>query len=116
MSKSGTLKIKNLFHKTKSPDKENKEGEKHTCKDATSYGDGELASPGPRLPSSPGLVSPVSPLDGTLHRSPASEKKMKKKRFLSLQLKKKGSKEAGRIDNPLFYNGADEIDSFSSNM
>ncbi|XP_071222509.1 beta/gamma crystallin domain-containing protein 1-like [Salvelinus alpinus] len=116
MSKSGTLKIKNLFHITKSPDKGNKDGEKHTFKDATSYGDGEFASSGPRIPSSPGLVSPVSPLDGTLHRSPASEKKKKKKRFLSLQLKKKGSKEAGCIDDPLFYNGADELDSFSSNM
>lgn len=115
MSKSGTFKINNLFHKTKSLDKVNKDGGKNTFIDATSYVDGEPSSP---LRSSRGLVSPK---DGTfpgdiLPTSPPSEEKKKKKRFLSFKLKKKRSKDSGSIDDPLFCTGADELDSFSSNM
>lgn len=112
MSKSGTFKINNLFHRTKSLDKVNKDGGKHTCKDATSYVDGEPASP---LPSSRGLVSPQ---DGTFPGDilPPSEEKKKKKRFLSFKLKKKRSKDSGSIDDPLFCTGTDELDIFSSNM
>ena len=112
MSKSNTLKIKSLFHKSKSLDKETKDGE-HSMH-SESFRDGEPAKPIPKsstLPSSPTCVSPG---DATLpdNMVPTSPRKKKAKRFLSFKLKKHKSNDS--TGDELFFN--EEPDSFKRQM
>lgn len=109
MSKSSTLKIRSLFHKTKSLDKENKDvGERN------SFRDGEQASPIAKpatLPSNSGLVCDAT-LPGDI--VPSTSKEKKKKMFLPFKLKKRKSKESA--GGEVFFNDTDELDSFNSQM
>ncbi|XP_059209545.1 titin homolog [Centropristis striata] len=108
MSKSSTLKVKNLF-KIKSPDKESKEQKRsNSLKDGSTHKDNSAT-----LPASPGPLSPGQ--NDTLAGDvlPISPKEKKGKRLLSFKLKRKKSKrkeEGGEVFFP------DELDSFSSNM
>ncbi|XP_074548533.1 uncharacterized protein crybg1a [Halichoeres trimaculatus] len=112
MSKSGTLKVKNLF-KIKSPDKESKELKRSN----SLKNDGEATSPRRKsetLPASP-AVSPLSPgdtvtLPGDI--SPLSPKEKKKKKLLSFKLKRKKSKR--KDGGEVFFPETDELDSFHS--
>nr|XP_008300731.1 PREDICTED: absent in melanoma 1 protein [Stegastes partitus] len=108
MSKSSTLKVKNLF-KIKSLDKENKEQKQSgTLKDASRGGAG--SPPGSSLPLSPGdnATLPAEAL-------PVSPKEKKSKRLHLFKLKrKKSKKEEGGGGGEVFF--PDELDSFSSNM
>lgn len=114
MSKSSTLKVKNLF-KVKSPDKEGK-GAKHSdsVKDGTatvSSRDTSRTSPVSPAPGSPGDAAAL-PGDGLL----ILPKEKKARRTLSFRLKRKKSKqkddrEGG--DDELFPN---ELESFGSHM
>ncbi|XP_054651377.1 mucin-17 isoform X2 [Dunckerocampus dactyliophorus] len=105
MSKSNTLKVKNLF-KIKSPDKEAK-----GLKRADSVKDG--AATVKTSPVGPGAVCPgdSAPLPGDGLLIP---KEKKGRRMLSFKLKRKKSKQKeGRGGDELF---PDELDSFSSNV
>uniref|UniRef100_UPI003AAB7EE3 uncharacterized protein n=1 Tax=Centroberyx gerrardi TaxID=166262 RepID=UPI003AAB7EE3 len=114
MSKSSTLKVKNLF-KVKSPDKENKELKR-------SHRDGAPSSPTDKsatLPASPGALSPGAfspPEHATLPGDvvPTSPKEKKAKRLLSFKLKRKKSKrkDGGELD----FHETDELGSFNSHM
>ncbi|XP_067098867.1 beta/gamma crystallin domain-containing protein 1 isoform X1 [Osmerus mordax] len=112
MSKSNTSKIKNLFHKSKSLDKKNKDGEHSMYSE--SFRDGEPAKPIPRSSTSPSSPTFDSPRDATLSGNmvPTSPRKKKAKRFLSFKLKKNKSNDSAGDD--LFFN--EELDSFKRQM
>lgn len=116
MSKSSTLKIKSLFRKTKSPDKENKEFAELNVKHSSNFRDGELGSPEDRsttLPASPpGFRHGDTTSPGNI--LPTSPKEKKVKRLLSFKLRKKKSKDTAGGD--LFLNDTDELDSINSQM
>ncbi len=105
MSKSGTLKVKNLF-KIKSPDKDSKGSPKDGAATSRKGTSGTLsASPGPLSPgdsaSLGGDVLPVSP------------KVKKGKGFLSLRLKR-GKSKRKEAAGDVFFPDTDELSSFSS--
>ncbi|KAL0969292.1 hypothetical protein UPYG_G00225150 [Umbra pygmaea] len=111
MSKSATSKLKKLFHKTKSTDNE---------KNDILHGDAGPATQGASSERLQSGLGAVSPRDGTISGDilptiQASDEK-RRRRFLSLMLKKKRRSTETSIDDPLFHNGADELESFSSNM
>ncbi|XP_029973112.1 protein piccolo isoform X2 [Salarias fasciatus] len=111
MSKSGSLKVKNIF-KIKSSDKENKE-----LKRTGSFRDGAATVPGDfsaTLPSSGGPLnlgdSATLPGDRLL----TSPKEKKGKRFPSLKLKR--SKKSKKAQDDVFFSETGELDSFDSQM
>ncbi|CAJ1074134.1 titin [Xyrichtys novacula] len=109
MSKSGTLKVKNLF-KIKSPDKESKEFKQSNSLKR----DGEATSPRHKsetLPASPGPFSPGDTVTLPADVLPLSPKEKKVKKLLSFKLKRKKSK---RKDGGEFFPETDELDSFHS--
>ncbi|GAA6230852.1 mucin-17 isoform X1 [Lates japonicus] len=111
MSKSGTLKVKNLF-KLKSPDKENKER-----KQSGSLKDGAATSPRDNsgtLPASPGPFSPGDSATLPDDVLPISPKEKKGKRLLSFRLKRKKSKR--KAGGEVFFPETDELDSFNSHL
>ncbi|XP_076026686.1 uncharacterized protein crybg1a isoform X2 [Genypterus blacodes] len=111
MSKSGTLRVKNLF-KSKSLDKEHKEHKEHKAKDGAPSSPADLwvtypgnpgdlwatspGSPGGDLwATSPGSPGPLSPGDSAALPAdalPVSPKEKKSRRLLSFRLKRKKSK------------------------
>ncbi|KAJ8398165.1 hypothetical protein AAFF_G00430090 [Aldrovandia affinis] len=119
MSKSGASKLKHLFIKTKSQDKENKAGERIVSKYTTSPGDGEPASPIEKqatLPTSP--ISPTSSKYPTLAgdavlTSPTSSEKKKKKRFKWPKMK--GSRDQPHID-PLFFSDSEDLETIRNHL
>ncbi|XP_046874208.1 uncharacterized protein crybg1a isoform X2 [Hypomesus transpacificus] len=112
MSKSNTSKIKSLFHKSKSLEKENNDGEHSMYSE--SFRDGEPAKPIPRSSTSPSSPTFVSPRDATLsgNMEPTSLRKKKAKRFLSFKLKNHKSNNSAGDD--LFFN--EELNSFKTQM
>ncbi|XP_063764422.1 mucin-2-like [Eleginops maclovinus] len=111
MSKSSSLKVKNLF-KIKSPDKESKE-RKRSC----SLKDVTATSPRERSETLPANLGPSSPGDiVTLAGDvlPTSPKEKKSRRLLSFKMKRKKSKHKEEAGGEVFF--PDELDSFHSNM
>lgn len=109
MSKSSTLKVKNLF-KIKSPDKETKEQKRQ----------GSLKDGAATIPTSPEVPRPFSPGDSATLPSdvnPISPKEKKGRRMPSFRLKRKKSKrkeeEAG---GDVFFPGADELGGLNRHM
>ncbi|XP_033982158.1 microtubule-associated protein futsch isoform X1 [Trematomus bernacchii] len=110
MSKSSSLKVKNLF-KIKSPDKESKER-----KQSASLKDVAASSPRDRSDTLPSNLGPLSPGDSvTLPGDvlPISPKEKKPKRLLSFKIKRKKSKQKEEAGGDVFFTG--ELDSFQSN-
>ncbi|KAL3048941.1 hypothetical protein OYC64_008425 [Pagothenia borchgrevinki] len=110
MSKSSSLKVKNLF-KIKSPDKESKER-----KQSASLKDVAASSPRDRSDTLPANLGPLSPGDSVtlpVDVLPISPKEKKPKRLLSFQIKRKKSKQKEEAGGDVFFTG--ELDSFQSN-
>ncbi|XP_037096679.1 titin isoform X3 [Syngnathus acus] len=106
MSKSSTLKVKNLF-KVKSPDKEGK-----ASKQSDSITDGDTLQTSPARSGDAAAAAAALPGDGVF----ISPKEKKGKRSLSLRFKRKKSKQKeDRVvgDDDLFPN---ELDSFTRHM
>ncbi|KAK5885977.1 hypothetical protein CesoFtcFv8_017059 [Champsocephalus esox] len=106
MSKSSSLKVKNLF-KSKSPDKESKERKRS---------DVAASSPRDRSDTLPENLGPLSPGDSvTLPGDvlPISPKEKKPRRLLSFKIKRKKSKQKEGGGGDVFF--TDELDSFQSN-
>ncbi|KAI3367981.1 hypothetical protein L3Q82_026805 [Scortum barcoo] len=107
MSKSSTLKVKNLF-KLKSPDKDGKEPKK-----SSTLRDGAFRSDA--VPGSPGALSPGDSATLAGDVFPISPKEKKPRRFLSLRLKRKKSKRKEE-GGDLFFPDADDLDSYGSHL
>ncbi|XP_065822190.1 microtubule-associated protein futsch [Labrus bergylta] len=111
MSKSSTLKVKNLF-KTK----ENKES-KELKRSTSLKKDGEATSDVRKSETSPASPVPLSPGDNfTLPGDvlPGSPKEKKRRRLLSFKLKRKKSKRKEGGGEEVFFPETDELDSFHS--
>ncbi|KAM4541638.1 uncharacterized protein crybg1a [Odontesthes bonariensis] len=116
MSKSSSLKVKNLF-KSKSHEKESKQ-----LKRAESLKDASATIPGPdsgALPAGPGPFSPGQSATLSPDASLVSPKEKKLKRLLSFKLKRKKSKsnkDGGGGGGDVFFPDTDELDSFNSHL
>lgn len=106
MSKSSTLKVKNLF-KLKSHDKESK----GSLKDGAATDSKDKSR---TLPTSPGPLSPGDNAPPAGDALPISPKVKKGKGLLSLRLKRKKSKRKEEEPGDVFFPETDELDSFSS--
>ncbi|XP_062252713.1 uncharacterized protein crybg1a [Platichthys flesus] len=112
MSKSSSLKVKNLF-KLKSPEKENKELKRSaTLRDGAAAGHKDMSG---TVPTSPGPLSPGDGVTPPEEGSPVSPKEKKKRRLLSFRLKRKKSKSKTE-EGDVFFPETDELDSFRRPM
>ncbi|XP_034530400.1 titin [Notolabrus celidotus] len=110
MSKSGTLKVKNLF-KLKSPDKESKEPKRSN----SAKKDGEASSERLKSETLPASPRPLSAEDTlTLPGDVLAPKEKKPKKLLSFRLKRKKSKRKVGEGGEMFFPETDELDSFHS--
>ncbi|KAI1895041.1 hypothetical protein AGOR_G00102190 [Albula goreensis] len=116
MNKSGASKFKHLFIKTKSQDKEKKEGGKNVSKPTSLPVDGQPASPTENSAHSPtGPMSPTSPASMTPpgDMALASPTEKKKRRF---KWPKRKSSRSQPHDDPLFFNDSHDNEAMSNHM
>ncbi|XP_041668165.1 beta/gamma crystallin domain-containing protein 1 [Cheilinus undulatus] len=112
MSKSGSLKVKNLF-KIKSPDKDSKE-QKHSNSLKKDGDANSSRTKSETLPASPDPLSPGETVTLPGDVLPVSPKEKKAKRLLSFKLKRKKSKRKDGGGGEVFFPETDELDSFHS--